>query len=118
LLAALGRTTERFGHILHEASENCSGQSDADLKRLKYVCTNLKGGFVEASTHARFLQGARRSAREREAHSCGADAQLLSPPFKWTALNANLLDAPAAPPDTERVRAAVRLSGGWLTACV
>jgi len=83
LLTALGRTTERFDFIVKEASENCEGSGDAELKRLKYVCTNLKGGFVELSAHARFLQGASRRRRPRapprapafEPHAAASNAQ-------------------------------------------
>ncbi len=59
VLAELGRTSEHFSHVLSEAADKQAGNTDADLKRLKYAVTNLKGGFMELYAHGRFLQGAR-----------------------------------------------------------
>jgi len=59
LLAELGRTNERFQHILSEAAEGVTGASEGDLKRLTFLNKSLKGGVAELDAHARFLQGAR-----------------------------------------------------------
>lgn len=43
--------------MVAEAAHAQVGHTDADLKRLKYAVTNLKGGVQELDGHARFLQG-------------------------------------------------------------
>ena len=63
MLAEVGHATEHHERILSSAVDKADGLSDADLKRLKYVVTNLKGGVLELSAHARFVDGASRSPR-------------------------------------------------------
>ncbi len=59
VLGELARTTERYGCVMAEAEAKAAGHSEADLKRLKYAVTNLKGGVTELAAHARFVAGAR-----------------------------------------------------------
>ena len=58
MLSEVGHATEHHERILSSAVDKADGLSDADLKRLKYVVTNLKGGVLELGAHARFVEGA------------------------------------------------------------
>jgi hypothetical protein len=63
VLAEVGHATEHHERILSSAVDKADGLGDADLKRLKYVVTNLKGGVLELSAHARFVDGTQQRAR-------------------------------------------------------
>lgn len=82
----MGKATEHHGRILASAVDKADGLGDADLKRLKYVVTNLKGGVLELGAHARFVEGTRPSKRKtvRLARAGSADTQAAA------ALNENL----------------------------
>ena len=58
VLSEVAHATEHHERILSSAVDKSDGLSDADLKRLKYVVTNLKGGVLELGAHARFVEGA------------------------------------------------------------
>lgn len=64
VLAEVGHATEHHERILSSAVDKADGLGDADLKRLKYVVTNLKGGVLELSAHARFVDGTRSATLE------------------------------------------------------
>jgi hypothetical protein len=59
VLADLSRTSDSFSNMVAEAATAQLGNTDADLKRVKYAVTNLKGGVQELDAHARFLEGVR-----------------------------------------------------------
>ena len=63
VLSEVGHATEHHERIVSSAADKADGLSDADLKRLKYVVTNLKGGVLELGAHARFVEGARAGER-------------------------------------------------------
>ena len=76
VLAEVGHATEHHERILSSAVDKADGLGDADLKRLKYVVTNLKGGVLELSAHARFVDGTQQ--RARALFACLVRAPLLT----------------------------------------
>jgi len=78
--------------MVTEAAHVQLGNTDADLKRLKYAVTNLKGGVQELDGHARFLQGTTAAANGHlvpgvtpcVAHSSGAVLDTRALQACWT----------------------------------
>ena len=104
VLADLSRTSDSFSNMVAEAATAQVGNTDADLKRVKYAVTNLKGGVQELDAHARFLEGARLAgngaAHMNARHSCGC----VAPPRPS--------HAPGARRPARRVRAGEHGNGG------
>jgi hypothetical protein len=75
VLAEVGHATEHHERILSSAVDKADGLSDADLKRLKYVVTNLKGGVLELGAHARFVEGARARTQAAATPARASDAR-------------------------------------------
>ena len=102
VLADLSRTSDSFSNMVAEAATAQVGNTDADLKRVKYAVTNLKGGVQELDAHARFLEGARLAgggaAHMNARHSC------VAPPRPS--------HAPGARRPARRVRAGEHGNGG------
>ncbi len=113
MLGELAATRERYyGRALADVADAAEGLGDAELKRLKYQVTNLKGGVLEMGAHARFVAGACALAGRRAAHRLQrACAQAVLPRLRLrlrarcAALNENTpLSAVAPGPESEQVR--------------
>ena len=79
MLAEVGHATEHHQRILSSAVDKADGLGDADLKRLKYVVTNLKGGVMELSAHARFVDGTCNALQPSLCLASPADARAAQP---------------------------------------
>jgi len=105
-MADLGQTSQNFGNMLQAAGEKALGNSDADLKRVKFAVTSLKGGLVELDAQKRFLQGARGVTQQEQAGAVCAGWRTqrdVTPACRHTALLEGQQSAPGDA-ESERVR--------------